>query len=455
MLLISVVFTIVFLLVFIAGGLALFLSVKEQIDDELAIDKIRMAELFENEFLGLLTATGEERKTLREQLYEELDEIYRLKNQFCIYSLEQNNSRHVLAGGVFNIQLLLPKGFLDQPAGYYNQRLDDINYRVLISKHRWGTLVIGIENQTLGEVADEFKDFLLIIIPVALALIFLGGRFLSRKVMQPVVKVTHAAKEISIAQLHSRLPAYSAKDEFGILVETLNDMMDRIEEGTHQIRQFTQDAAHELRTPLTLLRGELELFYQQDDLSDEMHESLQKMLDRAIWLTKIIDDLLLLAQSDVGKYEIIRQPVPLDRLVSDIVEDAKALAGGKDVDFRFERGEVVLASGDEQLLRRLLLNLAGNAVKYTDHGAITFSIIQAEKIIVSIADTGIGIPQDHLQHVFDRFHRVDPTRGRNAGSSGLGLAICKWIAHAHGGDIHISSVVGQGTTVTVSLPTSI
>ena len=454
MILISLVFALVFVLVFVAGGLALYLGVKEQIDDELGIDQIRMKELFESEFIGLLTATGEERVKLRDDFYEELEEIYRLKKQFCIYSLEQNGNRNVLAGGVPNIQLLLPKGFLDRPAGTYNQRLNGVNYRVLINRHAWGALFVGIENQTVFEVADEFKDLLIFILPFAMTLILLGGGFLSRKVLQPVVKVTNAAQDISMAHLHSRLPEYHAKDEFGALVTSLNSMLGRIEEGAQQMRQFTQDAAHELRTPLTLLRGELEMLYQQNNINDELREALQKMLDRSIGLHKIIDDLLLLAQSDTGKLQIVRQPVLLDQLVSEVSQDARALVDAKPINVVVEQNDPVSYLGDEHLLRRLLLNLTSNAAKYTERGFIKFSLVRSEKITFSLTDTGIGIPPEHVSVVFDRFYRVDVSRNSNTGGSGLGLAICQWIANAHGGDIQISSVVGQGTKVTVTLPMS-
>jgi len=455
MLIISLVFTIVFALVFVFGGLALSLSTKKQVDEKLAIDHIRMTELFEKEFTRLLKLTGTERKILRDDFYEELDEIYRLKNEFCIFSLEREGNRSVLAGGLPNVQLLLPKGFLDLPAGYYNQNLASLHYRVLISRHTWGVLIIGIENQTALEVANQFKHLLVFMVPLALVLIFIGGGFLSKKVMQPVVDVTKAAQDISIAHLHHRLPEYKAQDEFGVLVNTLNDMLNRIEEGAKQMRQFTQDAAHELRTPLTLLRGELEMFYQQDNIDDDMRESLQKMLDRSIGLNQIIDDLLLLAHSDSGKFELSRTPVKLDLLVNDIADDARTLIGDKPITVFIEKNDPVVFLGDEQLLRRLLLNLTSNAIKYTERGNITFSLVKNKKIIFSLSDTGIGIPAEHLPAVFDRFYRADTSRSSGSGGSGLGLAICQWIVHAHGGDIHISSIVGTGTSVTVSLPTKI
>lgn len=452
MVIISLVFTIVFALVFFAGGLALYLSNKEQVDEKLAIDHIRMAALFENEFTGLLTLTGDDRKVLRDDFHEELDEIYRLKSEFCIFSLERDGSRNVLAGGLPNVQLLLPKGFLDLAPGYYNQHLGSVHYRMLISRHSWGALIIGIENQTVLEAADEFKHLLIFVVPLALVLIFIGGGFLSKKVMQPVVKVTTVAQDISISHLHKRLPVYEAHDEFSVLVNTLNDMLNRIEEGTEQIRQFTQDAAHELRTPLTLLRGELEMFYQQDNIDDDMRESLQKMLDRAISLHKIIEDLLLLAHSDTGKYELTRVAIQLDSLVNEIAEDARMLIGDKPIEIVVDKNDPVVFHGDEHLIRRLLLNLVSNAAKYAERGRITFSLTKNKKIIFSISDTGIGIPSEHLSAVFDRFHRVDFSRSSDSGGSGLGLSICQWITHVHGGDIRINSVTGQGTTVTVSFP---
>ena len=452
-LLITFVFLCIFFFLLIAGAIALYLGLNEEIDKELKIEEKRVVELFESEFVDLVTVTGNKRKLFRDELLEELDEIYRYKNQFAIFSLETNNNRRMYAGGLKNAQLMLPKGFLSKKEGYYNQRLDGEFYRVLISKQDWGTLVLGAENQTFLEVADEFREILLIGIPLTLILVFIGGRFLASLAMRPIVSVAEATEKITLTNLKQRLPEYTGKDEFGILVATLNKMITRLDDEVKRVQQFTQDAAHELRTPLTILRGELELLYQQYDISDDIRSTLQRTLDRTISLNKIIDDLMLLAQSDSGRYPLNKKIFQLDQVLNEIVEDVKILAENRTVEVKLIHCDQAEFLGDEQLIRRLILNISDNALKYTQKGRIDFSLKSQKDVIeIIVSDTGIGIPEEDLPYIFNRFYRVEKTRASSNKSSGLGLSICKCIVAAHEGEIHIDSAISEGTTITISLP---
>jgi heavy metal sensor kinase len=452
-LLITFVFLCIFFFLLIAGAIALYLGLNEEIDKELKIEEKRVVELFESEFVDLVTVTGNKRKLFRDELLEELDEIYRYKNQFAIFSLETNNNRRMYAGGLKNAQLMLPKGFLSKKEGYYNQRLDGEFYRVLISKQDWGTLVLGAENQTFLEVADEFREILLIGIPLTLILVFIGGRFLASLAMRPIVSVAEATEKITLTNLKHRLPEYTGKDEFGILVATLNKMITRLDDEVKRVQQFTQDAAHELRTPLTILRGELELLYQQYDISDDIRSTLQRTLDRTISLNKIIDDLMLLAQSDSGRYPLNKKIFQLDQVLNEIVEDVKILAENRTVEVKLIHCDQAEFLGDEQLIRRLILNISDNALKYTQKGRIDFSLKSQKDVIeIIVSDTGIGIPEEDLPYIFNRFYRVEKTRASSNKSSGLGLSICKCIVAAHEGEIHIDSAISEGTTITISLP---
>jgi signal transduction histidine kinase len=268
-----------------------------------------------------------------------------------------------------------------------------------------------------------------------------------------VVAAARTAESISLANLQRRLPAYYGKDEFGTLAATLNRMIARLEEGIKRLQQFTQDAAHELRTPLTILRGELELAYQDEDANEETSAWLQRILDRVIGLGQIVDNLMLLARSDSGDYPIRKIPFRLDAAVEEIFEDLQILAEGRPVAVQLQNGMAVEFVGDESLMRRLLLNLCDNAIKYTPHGTIELSLKKVgTEIDLAISDTGRGIPPEDLPHIFDRFYRVDKARSSDTGGSGLGLAICKWIVAAHGGKIEVKSRLKKGTTVRVSLP---
>jgi len=451
---ITFVFLFIFFFILVAGAIALYLGLNEEIDRDLRIEEKRMSELFALEFQDLLTEKGENRKSLRDKLVEELNEIYRYKRQFVIFPLESNTGRRIYAGGELkNVQLLLPKGFLALKDGYYNQRFDSNLYRLLIIRKEWGTLLLGARNQAFFEVADEFKEIFLIGIPLVIMLVILGGRFLARQAMRPVVSAAEAAEKITLTDLGQRLSDYDKKDEFGILVTTLNKMIIRLERGINRIQQFTQDAAHELRTPLTILRGELELLYQQDDLSEQIQASLQKTLDRTISLNKIVEDLMLLAQSDSGHYKLDKSTFRLDQVIQETVEDVKILAENRPIGVNLIYCDQVNFFGDEQLIRRLLLNLSDNALKYTEKGHIEFSLkVQNNAVEIKIKDTGIGIPEENFPHIFDRFYRVEKGRTSSDKGSGLGLSICKWIVEAHDGAIDIASEEGKGTTVIIIFP---
>ena len=455
-LLITLVFLSVFIFLLAAGAAALYWGLNEEIDRVLKIEEGRAIQLFEAEFLELTTATGHERKYLIDDLLEELDEMYGYKSQFAIFALESNGNRRLYSGGgIKNLHLLLPTSLLSQEEGYYNQRLDGTTYRVLISRNRWGTLALGTENQVFFEVANEFKEILIVGVPIALILVLLGGRLLAGLVMKPVVSAAEAAEKITLSHLQQRLPEYAGNDEFGKLVETLNKMISRIEAGVKRVRQFTQDAAHELRTPLTILRGELELLYQQENLPDDGRASLQKTLDRAIAMSKLVNNLMLLAQSDAEGYPIEKKVFRLDEAMQETIEDSQILAEDRPIKIFATSTKPVECFGDEQLIRHLLLNLSDNALKYTREGKIEFNLKHLrDQIEIRISDTGIGIPQEDLPHIFARFYRVDKARTRREGGSGLGLAICQWIVHAHGGIIHVESEVGKGTSVHISLPNS-
>jgi heavy metal sensor kinase len=308
-------------------------------------------------------------------------------------------------------------------------------------------------NERIYEVAEEAGQILIWLVPLAMLFAIAGGWLLAKLALRPVVSAARTAESISLANLKARLPAYSGKDEFGALVSTLNLMIARLEEGVKRLQQFTQDAAHELRTPLTILRGDLELAYQDENTTEEARAWMQRILDRVIALGQIVDNLMLLARSDSGDYPIHKTRFRLDVAVKEIFEDLQILAEGRPLAVSLQNREAVEFFGDEALVRRLLLNLCENALKYTSQGSIELSLKKVgAKIDLAISDTGKGIPAEDLPHIFDRFYRVDKSHSSATGGSGLGLAICQWIVSAHGGKIEVISDPGKGTTVRVSLP---
>ena len=453
-LLITFVFISVLVLLLSSEMLAIYLGMTGEIDRELRRERNFVRELFEREFSGIIEADSAEAAQIQHELEEDLDEIIGFKNQFVLLNVVvKNGTTRRFSDSRHDVEIAqIPAVFFDKSDEFFNKVLNNRRYRVNISQNPWGTLVVGLENRTFYEIAGHLENTLLVGIPVTLAIVLLGSWFLAKLVMVPVVNAAKTAKNITLSNLEQRLPDYVGKDEFGILVTTLNGMIARIEEGVNQIRQFTQDAAHELRTPLTIQRGELELLYEQNTISEDNRVAIQRTLERAISMSKIVENLMLLAQSDSKAYPLKKQKFRLDDVMREIAEDCQILADDRPISVQLDRCDKIDFSGDEQLIRRLLLNLVDNALKNTERGAISLSLIRKSgNVKIRISDTGCGIPPEKLPHIFDRFFRVDNARSGFSGS-GLGLSICRWIVAAHGGSISAESKLGVGSTFTVDFP---
>lgn len=453
-LLIALVFFVVLVCVLIAGAVAFYSGVTEDTDTVLTAETKRMASYLETDYPLLVSGETTERDTLFHEFVEDMHELHEGTRRFAIFVFEADSAREIVEAG---IELQRHDTLLDQAlsreetAFYY--RMGETLYRTQASRHAWGMLVMGVESPVLLTAARQLSKTLLIVIPFTLIMVLAGGRFLARRVMKPVLVAARSAESITVTNLSNRLPEYSGEDEFGVLLSTFNRMIERLDSGVSRMRRFTQDAAHELRSPLTILRGELELSYQREQLPDDLRDSLRKSLDRTIGMSEMVENLLLLAQSDPDRFILKRTPVQFDKVLMEIVEDISLLVEGRPVTVTVDRCDAVVCLGDVSLLRRLLLNLTDNALKHTPSGTITLTLIhQADQLECAIRDTGVGIPEADLPHVFDRFYRADTARSRDSGGSGLGLAICKWIVTVHGGSIRIESTVSKGTTVLLTLP---
>jgi heavy metal sensor kinase len=303
------------------------------------------------------------------------------------------------------------------------------------------------------EALTHFEWALLLISPFLLILASAGGYWMSRRALKPVDEITHAARNISPHKLSERLKVHNTGDELQRLSETLNGMLDRIEQAFKRITQFTADASHELRTPVALMRTAAELSLRRPRSNAEYREALTQILGILERTSGLIEQLMLLARADSG-FELVRH-VRLD-LVSPFREacsEVRALAAAKQISF-FENvaASSIAVDGDAQGLRRLFLILLDNAVKYTpDGGEVRAGLDFTDGFAVAeIRDTGIGIDSGDLPHVFERFYRAD--KARETGGAGLGLSIGRWIAEAHGGKIEVKSEPRRGSVFRVRLP---
>jgi len=266
--------------------------------------------------------------------------------------------------------------------------------------------------------------------------------------------MTQAALRISGEHLDERLQETGSGDELDRLAKTLNDMLGRLDDAFHQMRQFSADASHELQTPLTILKGEMEVALRSQRSSEEYQGVLKSGLEEIDRINHLVEGLLLLARADAGVLRLDLRTVELKELLQEICEQMKVVADDHSISFQPSSLETVSVLGDREHLRRLLLNLVDNAIKYTPAGGSVTLSLQSEKDWASlrISDTGIGLSQDEQQRIFSRFHRATETRSRDEKGVGLGLSIARSIAKAHGGRIQVESTPGQGSTFTVLLP---
>ncbi len=292
------------------------------------------------------------------------------------------------------------------------------------------------------------------IIVVALGLGAAVGYWLAGVALRPIQEATATALEITrTGRLDRRVPiAHPRNDEIGILINTFNEMLARLQELFEKQRRFSADVSHELRTPLTTLLGNIALLKRWETLpAAERMEMLAEMEVEAERMRRMIADLLLLAQTDADRV-LVRERVELDTLLLEVYHQARRRAEGREIVLVGEEQAVVM--GDAERLRQMLVNLVNNAIQYTPSGGrIELSLRcvgnQAE---IMVSDTGQGIAPEDLPYIFDRFYRADKARSRAAGGTGLGLSIVKWVVEAHGGEIDVQSQVGKGSSFRVRLP---
>ena len=249
--------------------------------------------------------------------------------------------------------------------------------------------------------------------------------------------------------------ADSSAPEIQKLAHSYNDLMTRRANNLRRARQFSADVTHELRTPLTILRGETELALRNGRDQKQLREVLESNLEEISRMSYLIEDLLLLSKSDLGEIPLKKEPLYLDELIVELHHQAQLLATTKNISVELHcPDEQIPLQADSLRLRQVFLNLLTNAIKYTpENGTVTIALTRDENsVAITITDTGIGIDSKHLEAIFDRFYRVNKTGNRNDGGSGLGLAIVKWIVNAHAGSVSASSILGQGSKFTVTLP---
>jgi len=315
-------------------------------------------------------------------------------------------------------------------------------------------LVVGRPTDDILSALHTLRNTLLLAIPLTLLLSGSGGLFLIRRALQPVDQIIATASAIEETDLVKRVPVQS-RDELGRLTQTINSMLDRLEKAFARQRQFTDDASHELRTPLSVIEAEATLALMRERESEEYREALATIAEESSSMHRLINQLLTLARGDsLDRENLETTMMDLGSIVGEVAAALEPLAKERGIKL-FSQTTALHIVGDPVRIRRLVVNLVDNAIRYTEQGGSVWASVAEERAeaVLRVKDNGIGIAAENLDHVFERFVRLDSSRHRGGEetASGLGLAICRQIVSLHGGAMEVESIPGQGSTFTVRL----
>ena len=318
-------------------------------------------------------------------------------------------------------------------------------------------LFVGMSARRALETPPEVLTVILALTPVLIGAAVWWAYLIAGRTFRPLDGMVDQVKAITDGRsLHRRLAIGAAGAELQRLAVTLNEMIERLETSFGALRRFTADASHELKTPLAVLRADVERAMSPSTRPVERAVALEEALEQVTRMAELVNSLLTLARADEGRLDVVRDLIRLDDLAREVIETARLL--GEEAGVQIESPGITDAEvrGDVMRLRQLFLNLVTNAIKYTPRGGtVTIALAGGDEMAqFSVKDTGIGIAAADLPYIFDRFWRADRSRSRASerGGVGLGVAICQWIAHAHGGSLTVQSRLGRGSTFTALLP---
>lgn len=303
------------------------------------------------------------------------------------------------------------------------------------------------------ENLNKFKLMLFISIPAFILISFLGGLFLARGALQPIDSITRTARLIGQGNINKRLKLPKVKDEVGRLAETFDEMLDKIEAAFKKERQFTSDASHELRTPIAVISAHAEDALATGDKKD-YKKALEVIYKESQKMSVMVAQLLALSRSDEGKQNLEIEKIDLKLIMNEIIGEMKQSAKANNIKFYFSGEDNIVIKADQTLITRLFINVINNAIKFGKKGGYVkvqiFGDYDKNVARVLIEDNGIGIPEEEIDNIFNRFYQVDKSR-KNTGA-GLGLAIARWIVDMHKGTINLESEPGKGTKIFIDLP---
>lgn len=325
-----------------------------------------------------------------------------------------------------------------------------LNHLVTLDGQKVRLSIGGMTNEHL-ETLRTIRDSYLISCPLLLIASVAGGFILSHRALIPLHRITREARAIGIQDLKHRLPVPKTGDELQVLAETWNELLARLEAAVARLTQFTSDISHDLRTTITVMLTTVEFALRRNRSESYYREVLTTIATECHTTSRLLDDLLAAARADIVQRNIDLLPVDVSEITLEVCEHLRPRAEMKQQVLRSRVCSSAWTRGDISMLRRMLNILLDNAIKYTPElGTIDVSLERVDaRLELKVSDSGIGIPPHALSRIFDRFYKLDESRNQEDGSSGLGLAIAKWIVEAHKASIQVSSVVNVGSTFTV------
>lgn len=316
------------------------------------------------------------------------------------------------------------------------------------------TIHVAVDRVQQQALIAQYRTTLLAVLLVALTASSFAAYVIARRGIQPIIEVTATARRIRSTTLHERIEASDFPAELSALADTFNEMLDRLQESFERLSRFSADIAHELRTPVNNLRGEAEVTLGKSRSLEEYREAIGSCLEEAVGLSRIIDGLLLMARAETPATEFLREDLDLTAELVALQEFYEVAAAEAGVRLEVTGKPGLRISVNRPLVQRAIGNLVENALAHSPAGG-SVQVTAAEddgSVVITVADTGSGIPAEAVPHVFDRFYRVEADRSSSTGGAGLGLAIVRSIAELHGGRASLQSTMGIGTTVILKLP---
>jgi signal transduction histidine kinase len=336
-----------------------------------------------------------------------------------------------------------PKNKVD--ISYLNLKDNDLNrvYYIQVSKN----------TDYYERYNNLFERSLLFVIILGIIICIASGRYISKSMLKPIRNITNTAKEISSKSLDRRILVAGPDDELKELSSIFNLMVERLQSDFEKQIRFTSDVSHELRTPLAVILGHINMLKRWGKNDQEvLSNSLETLQSETENMGKLIDNLLYLSMSDNNTITLRKDIFSLSILLHEVIDETLLIHADYSILCICDKDYNITA--DYNAIKQVLRNLINNSIKYSNPpGNITIEVERKkERTSIAVSDQGIGIPSEHLPHIFDRFYRVDESRNKATGGSGLGLSIAKNIIQSHNGTITAYSKPGEGTKIEIYLP---